>query len=343
MTDEQHCILIRIFSNHGHASLVGLAEIDVMSVTKTALPIAKIEIVGEYKHNSALPYLVDRDFIKKDDDRIWKHQWPPESPATTVDILLTIEDSGSLETLRIWPDSLDITRSAKGIQVYVDDRKVYSGELEPNFGSVISLRESGGEELLPEVKALLETKRARQDERILDEDGQTFPLLEFQVLEFQVLDKYAAPQAFGLSMIRMYDVVGQLIAIDPDRSSFEIKNCGPCSELDRLFMRRQTKFGEGFVPWRGTTLEGTPRIIAKFEDPVKALAIEIVNADIAHTDEDIAVGKMQVLADNRSLWVGKLKHRTSLSMDRKPNSTFVFTICTVEVKRRVLGNQDARD
>jgi hypothetical protein len=338
VAEEQHTVLIRIFSNHGHPSLVGLAEIDIMSIAKVVLPIAKIEVVGEYKHNPLLAHLVDREFIKKDDEILWKHQWPPEPPAATVDILLTVEDSDGFESLRIWPDTVDPTRSVKNIHVYVDDKQVYVGEVESSFGSVVNLATTGGTELLPEVKALLDAKKLQLDMIILDDLGQPFQLFEFNSLEFQVLDLYAAPQPFGLSMIRLYDPSGALISVDPDKVVFEAKNCGQCADLARLFLKRSGNLGEGFVPWRGTTLEGVPRLLVRFEEPVKAIAFEIVNADIAHTDDDIAVGKMQVLADNRSVWVGKLKHRTSLSDDRKPNSTFIFTICSPEVKRLVLGD-----
>jgi hypothetical protein len=341
LTDEQHTVLIRVFSNHGHESLVSLAELDIVTLDKQVLPVAKIEIVGEYKHNPLLAHLVDREFIKKDDEIIWKHQWPPEPPANSVDILLTVEDSSELESLRIWPDSLDPTRSIKSVHVYVDDKQVYQGEIESTFGSVVNLAVHGGSELLPEVKALLDAKKSMHEKRMLDDSGHPLPAFEFSALEFQVLDAYTAPQPFALSMIRLYDAGGELITVDPDRAVFETKNCGQCADLSRLFTRISVNLGEGFIPWRGMTLEGMPRLCVRFEEPIKAIAFEIVNADMEHTDEDISVRRMQVLADNRSLWVGTLKRRVQMSMDRKPNSTFIFTVCTTEAKRLVLG--DAKD
>jgi hypothetical protein len=46
--------------------------------------------------------------------------------------------------------------------------------------------------------------------------------------------------------------------------------------------------------------------------------------------------------DNRSLWVGTLKRRTPSSMEDRPNSTYVFTAVSSEVKRMVMGGPDQR-
>jgi hypothetical protein len=334
---ETHTILIRIVSNHGHPSLVSLSEIDVMADSKVVVPISKVEVVGDRKQSPLLVRLTDREFIKKDDALIWKHSWPPTPPAASLDILLTVDTTATLDCLRIWPDSVDPTRSVKTIQVYVDEKRLYHGDVESSFGSMIGLTEVAGPELLPDVKALLDSKKSPYEKKLMDEYGWVFPILEFSSIEFQVLDVFAGVHQFALSMIRLYYVDGQLLSFEPDRVRFEAHNCGQCADLSRLFSRRSTDLDESFIPWSGTTTSGIPRIVARFDEPVKVVAIEIVNSDITHTEEDMAVERMQVLVDSRSLWVGKLNRRTPVSQERRPNSTFVFTVCSEEVRRLVIG------
>jgi hypothetical protein len=336
---ESHTVLLRIVSNHGHESLVSLSEIDIISPAKHSLAICKIEVVGEFRHNPTLARLIDREFIKKEDDQLWMHPWPPEPPANTVDLLMTLEGCGPIECVRIWPDSVDATRSAKGIQIFLDDTQVYHGDLEGSFGSMIPISDPGGSTLSAEMKQVLETSQRRHEKRIRDDQGGVFPLLEFTQLEFQLLATNSNRHIFGLSMIRLYDVDGQLMTIDPERSVFDVRNCGQHSELSKLFLKRSGELRDDFVPWKGTVIEGIPTIVARFEEPIKVIAIEVVNADLAHTDEDISVERMHILADTRSLWVGKLNRRTPSSEGPKPNSTFVFTVCSAEIKRLVIGDR----
>jgi hypothetical protein len=224
------------------------------------------------------------------------------------------------------------------VHVYVDDKQCYSGDLEDACGSLVSLTDEICSELPPEMKELLETAPHRGTKRILDPDGEIFPLYEFRRLEFQILSTYSNPQMFGLSMIRMYDVDGDLVEIDPERAVFETHDCATGTDVSTVFAKKLGDVGDSFIPWRGSFTDGTPKIAVRFEEPVRAIALEIVNADITHTDEDISVKGIHILADNKSLWVGKLNHRTGTSPDWKPNSTFVFTICSREANRLVLGD-----
>jgi hypothetical protein len=332
-----HTILIRIFSNHGHSSLVSMAEIDIMTDSKIVVPITKIEVAGDHRQSPVLAHLTDRVFIKTDDSIIWKHSWPPEPPATSLDILLTMETVSPLESLRIWPDSVDSTRSVKRIQIYVDDTQLYNGDVEASFGSMIHLNKVTGPELLPDVKALLESRKSSSERKLLDEDGRILPIPEFSSIEFQILDGFVAARMFALSMIRLYQIDGSLVSFDPERVCFESHNWAQCADISRLFSKRSTDLDESFIPWTGSTSSGIPRIVARFDEPIRVIAIEIVNSDITHTEEDMTVEKMHVLVDGRSIWIGRLNRRTPISQERRPNSTFVFTVCSQEAMNLVMG------
>jgi hypothetical protein len=250
-----------------------------------------------------------------------------------------VDGRESLEFVRLWPDTVDSTRSAKKVYVYVDDRQLFEGEVDDTFGTLINLAGGTGPDLSQEMKEVLAAGPNSRTKRIRDRHGECMPLYEFRMLEFQILGTYSNPNIFGLSMIRLYDLNGNLVDVEPDRAIFEVDDCVASAEVSRLFVKRVRELGETFLPWRGSFTGKIPRVMVRFEEPLRVLAIEIVNVDIAHTDDDISVRGMHILADNKSFWIGKLNRRAPGSSDVKPNSTFVFTICGPDVRALVMGNR----
>jgi hypothetical protein len=329
--------LIRILSNHGNENLLSLSEIDVLTTNHAAAAVIKVEVVGEYRPNPRLAYLVDREFTKRDESKMWRHDWPPQPPASTVDLLFTIECNDRIESMRFWPDVVDPTRNPKKVTVYLDDTPVYTGDIDHELASVISLDKPVEPELLPDVKELICSQLDSSERNIRDPEGHVIPSPEFSKLEIQILDTYVTSHTFALSMIRVHDIEGHLFNFAAENVAFTARNCGACSDVTQLFARKACNPAHGFDPWRGTIGDDVPTITARFEAPIRALAIEIVNVDPTEEDDDLLSEKAQVLLDNQSFWVGTLNRRTPLSTDERPNSTYVFTAITPEIRRIVTG------
>jgi hypothetical protein len=293
-----------------------------------------MEMIGKHRRDPTLAFLFDRQFIKDDDSSIWKHDWPPH-PGTEVSLLLTFVDPYPPKSLRFWFDTVDSSRSVKEVAVFLDAKQVFRGALEGEFGCVVNLEEESGPEYLPEVKALLEAhNNASKPQPLFDLDGLSVPLLSVSTIEFQILDPLSFGQVFGLSMIRFFNVDGELMRFEPDQVKYEAIDCASSMDIRLLFTRAATKWDEGFVPWSARSLDEFPKIVVTFTEPVKPVAIEIINSDIIHTDEDLRVGDMQISVDNRSVWVGKLKPSQLVSSGTNRNSTIVFLAWTPKISAR---------
>jgi hypothetical protein len=274
--------------------------------------------------------------VKNDDSQIWKHDWPPET-SSGVGLILTVDDPRPLEAIRIWPDSIDPTRTVREMEVFLDAKMVFRGEVEGEFGSIVKLEGAVSPDALPEVRALLEAQSRVDAQRpVHDSSGMVMPILSYQNFEFQILDALPGNRSFALSMIRFYASDGQVMWFGPDAVNYEIANCASPLDVRAVFARRNTSIDAGFVPWSARRVDGVPKILAKFETPIRPVAIEIVNSDMVLTEEDLSVAKMQVIADNRSLWIGKLNRRRSGEAGGRKNSTFLFTVCDPKLKALIV-------
>jgi hypothetical protein len=229
----------------------------------------------------------------------------------------------------------------KEVEVFLDAKQVFRGDFESPFATFVVLKEEDPTaQALPDVRALLDAQKHLHPTSVGDSEGLTIPLLSFRTLEFQILDSLGLNQSFALSMIRLFGVDGDLIRLEPHDVKYQVLNCDTDNGLENLFNSKLASLGETFVPWSARAVEGPPRLIAKFSDPIAPVAIEIINSDVIHTEDDITVTKIQIFADHKSIWIGGLSRRPRGAVGGEKNSTLVFLVCSPEIKAKIGAGSD---
>jgi hypothetical protein len=82
-----------------------------------------------------------------------------------------------------------------------------------------------------------------------------------------------------------------------------------------------------------------PKIVLTFLDPTGVTGIEIQNGYSAE-DDSVECKFMQVFADGKSVWAGRLQTKPVDSTEVQQASTFVFFVCARELQEKI-KNADA--
>jgi hypothetical protein len=329
-------VLIRILSNHGDNTAVSCCEIDVLNWEKVPIPVESIVCLTPRCAAGDLSKLINKQLHADDRSRLWQTNWPLDPHFPTLDLLFTVRSDRPPKSLRIFPTRVDVARHINAIEVYVNARRAFKGEVTNLFGSVLPLETVTEDDPTADLFKLVIPVDPEDLEPIGDEVGD-YPVLRFKVLEF-IIDETAdaTSEEFTIGRIQVFDLAGTPLAFQ--NCLFEPVNCGDCTSLRTLFNTDKTaRESSSYTFWRGTIVaEGRPFIRPTFDAMTRVSAIEIRHQDVQMRpgSGQSAVSKMRIMFDGRSIWAGRLFPKGA-EESSAPQVSFLFFVSDPKLKEAV--------
>jgi hypothetical protein len=299
--------------------------VEALDDQQLSLPIISCAI-GK-RRSPGVSKLIDKHIIKTKESDIWEHPWPPREKV--LELVLVVASVTPVAHLRFWPNSLDDSKSVKDLMVTIAGSRSFDCELETRIATIVSIPDPVPPSDIAECLAVIHS--FMEGARILDEYGE-YPLLRFNKLEFVAWESHSKLGQFGLKRIRLFDLQGNIM--DLEACEVSVVGCGSYGNLDILVPAKNQEYATEEQVWIGHFVAQKPQIFLTFTDQIAISGIEIENAGFVD-DDDVACKYMQVFADGKSIWSGKLNRRPAGSSDTSRDSTFVFFLCSAQLQEKV--------
>jgi hypothetical protein len=324
--EQEFTMVLRIKANYGSNSAISCSRIDILGSGRTPIPIKTMSLSKAIDRDCHLQCLFDGQYYKEETEKRWEIPWPP-TPYKAVDIVISVCSPDPPSWLRIFPITGDKSKNIRLIDVYLENKLMYQGEVNHSIGSVIELHDCGKGDDLAAVE--LEECDSPKDSFGL------LPVLECLSLEFLVDDLVDRTSLeFGFRFIRFYDTAGSVLKLVPE-VLIHCDNCGQCTGSP---FTDETFLGNSFFPhiWSGEFLKfSKPKITVSWPGHQKIGCIEIRNA--SGILQNLAVRTMRIQTHGRTVWVGKLAFASGKDAEHwRANSTFAFLVGDPQIKDRIL-------
>jgi len=316
ISSKLHEIRVKILSNYGDAKEVSCSEIDVLDQQKISIPIIEYSYAQEWRPTKQLSELFNRVLIKNDVGSIWKEDWPPSYPYTYLELVIRLETSRIIDSLRIWPQQFNKFSNIKDVVVYYDGSIVYSGILDPDFCSYVPLRFTSSF-ISPDLASTV----PNIVENVVDSFG-IVPIPRTSNIDVSVLSVYGDGVFYGLSHIRIYRFDGELI----DASNVVIRSHETGLNMSCLFNEPEDSGSMFFESWKARFNNKSGFSIV-FPYPMAIACIEFTNF---YTDLDTpscGVKKAVVRINGNPVWIGSFGQRNFI-IDDEDSSLMQYIFLT---------------
>ena len=310
--DPTKWVHIKITSNWGNPSMISCGEIDLLTIQGEHIPILKTNIQGTKEHCS-LKELFDSDL-----NHDWKYSWPPEEPYTAYTLLIGIDPSYTVHSMRVWTSSTDPSMNIKDVTVSIGKNVLFNGEFPKDFGQNIFLYE-------PQSPAINQIK-------------QPSPFIFTPTkITIRPLSSYGQTHSFALGMIILFDSDGKQI-IGSSNVAIKCGNEESSKYADKLLRKipNNSEYYNDSEFYFSAPFEKNGEIVITVFNDIQIGAIVLLNPYPSNSFNPQQSLKSAVVSfDDRVEWIGRVKLRTGDELSERARGTFIFFVEDKKFQQKV--------